>query len=242
MCTFVVQDGDILTVRGARDGRFTYLAAQGGIRGFRSLQAHRSQPGRSWVLRRATRSCHAAIAGTSRSPPPNSQPVSGAHSRRAWPELGPVHLGSRKWLSRDQMGRVQRGQPYGVSARGRARRTTERPNRISDGTVTGNIQIAGSGQPIVILCDRGTVGGYPKVATIISADLGRFAQTPVGGPIHFEAVSVLEAQTVAREFAHKLANIKTQIRSVDAEVSLDALLESNIAGDVYPRVDMAPRT
>ena len=53
-------------------------------------------------------------------------------------------------------------------------------NIVSDGTVNGSIQVPGNGQPIVLMPDRGTSGGYPKIATVITADFGRFAQTPAG--------------------------------------------------------------
>ena len=53
-------------------------------------------------------------------------------------------------------------------------------NIVSDGTVNGSIQVPGNGAPIVLMPDRGTSGGYPKIATVISADFGRFAQIPAG--------------------------------------------------------------
>ena len=51
-------------------------------------------------------------------------------------------------------------------------------NIVSDGTAPGSIQVPGNGLPIVLLADRQTTGGYPKIATVISADmpaLGRLA-------------------------------------------------------------------
>ena len=59
-------------------------------------------------------------------------------------------------------------------------------NIVSDGTVNGSIQVPGNGQPIVLMPDRGTSGGYPKIATVISADLGRFAQIPAGSRLSFQ--------------------------------------------------------
>src|SRR5207237_2013843 len=53
-------------------------------------------------------------------------------------------------------------------------------NIVSDGTVNGSIQVPGNGAPIVLMPDRPTTGGYPKIATVISADFGRFAQIPAG--------------------------------------------------------------
>ncbi len=63
-------------------------------------------------------------------------------------------------------------------------------NIVSDGVVPGCIQIPGSGQPLVLLMDCQTTGGYPKIATMITADLARFAQTRPGGQVRFSPVSV----------------------------------------------------
>ena len=51
-------------------------------------------------------------------------------------------------------------------------------NIVSDGTVNGSIQVPGSGQPIVLMRDRGTTGGYPKIATVIGPDLGVAGAAP----------------------------------------------------------------
>ena len=71
-------------------------------------------------------------------------------------------------------------------------------NIVSDGTVNGSIQVPGNGQPIVLMPDRNTTGGYPKIATVISADLGRFGQTPAGRGFRFTAVTMAEAQAEYR--------------------------------------------
>ncbi len=79
-------------------------------------------------------------------------------------------------------------------------------NIVSDGTVNGSIQVPGNGQPIVLMSDRGTSGGYPKIATVITADFGRFAQIPAGTGFRFKAVSMAEAQAEARKFAEAAAH------------------------------------
>ena len=58
-------------------------------------------------------------------------------------------------------------------------------NIVSDGIATGSIQVPGAGEPLVQLADRGTTGGYPKIATVISADHGRIAQFPSGTKFKF---------------------------------------------------------
>ncbi len=60
---------------------------------------------------------------------------------------------------------------------------------ISEGIVTGAIQITGEGQPIVMLPARATIGGYPKIATVIAADLDRLGQLRPGQRIRFEDVT-----------------------------------------------------
>jgi biotin-dependent carboxylase-like uncharacterized protein len=86
-------------------------------------------------------------------------------------------------------------------------------NIVSDGTVDGSIQVAGNGQPIVLMKDRGTTGGYPKIATIISADFGRFAQTRPRHTLRFAAIDVTAAQQEARAFHALLQSLPARIRT-----------------------------
>ncbi len=69
---------------------------------------------------------------------------------------------------------------------------------ISDGTPMGAVQVPGDGKPIVLLADRGTTGGYTKIATIISADLSKIAQAMPGSALKFSAVSIAEAHQALR--------------------------------------------
>jgi biotin-dependent carboxylase-like uncharacterized protein len=65
---------------------------------------------------------------------------------------------------------------------------------ISDGATLGAIQVPGNGQPIILLADCQTSGGYPKIATVISADLPRLAQVRPGQTLRFHAVDVRQAR------------------------------------------------
>ena len=71
-------------------------------------------------------------------------------------------------------------------------------NIVSDGTAAGSIQIPGDGQPIVLMADRPPTGGYPKIATVIGADLGRLAQFRPGQTFQFQGCSVGEALAAVR--------------------------------------------
>ena len=69
---------------------------------------------------------------------------------------------------------------------------------VSDGTVTGAIQVAGDGRPIVLLVDRQTTGGYPKVGAVASAALHLLGQLAPGDEVRFVPLSVSEAQALLR--------------------------------------------
>lgn len=70
---------------------------------------------------------------------------------------------------------------------------------VSDGTAPGSIQVPGSGQPIVLLADRQTTGGYPKIATVISADLPVLARRRPGDRVEFKAVDVNAAIAIRKQ-------------------------------------------
>jgi 5-oxoprolinase (ATP-hydrolysing) subunit C len=111
-------------------------------------------------------------------------------------------------------------------------------NIVSDGTVNGSIQVPGNGQPIVLMPDRGTSGGYPKIATVITPDLGRFAQIPAGTGFHFRAVSMAEAQAEARRFAALLRTLPDRPRAIENfDLNIAALSDANVAGAAVSAVD-----
>ena len=59
---------------------------------------------------------------------------------------------------------------------------------ISSGTIPGTIQITNSGQPVVLLADAQTVGGYPRIANVISEELDKLAQLKPGDTVRFSLV------------------------------------------------------
>ena len=111
-------------------------------------------------------------------------------------------------------------------------------NIVSDGTVNGSIQVPGNGQPIVLMRDRATTGGYPKIATVISTDFGRFAQIPAGQVFRFAAVDLAEGRAEAKKFAALLRSLPDCLREFDTvEFNLDALHSANVAGSAVSAVD-----
>ncbi len=69
---------------------------------------------------------------------------------------------------------------------------------ISDGIVTGAVQVPANGQPIIMMADHQTTGGYPKIATVIRADLPLLAQAPPLSKIRFCAVAPKSASIIYR--------------------------------------------
>ncbi len=78
-------------------------------------------------------------------------------------------------------------------------------NIKSEGIIKGVIQVPADGNPIIMLSDHGTIGGYPKIGVIISADYDKLVQLTPGSKIKFKLVELLEAETL-----FKLYNIETQ--------------------------------
>jgi biotin-dependent carboxylase-like uncharacterized protein len=107
-------------------------------------------------------------------------------------------------------------------------------NIVSDAIATGSIQVPGSGQPIVLLADHQTTGGYPKIATVISADLPALGRLPIGSKVSFAPVTVEEAAAARRELAATVDGIAgTMVRlSIPATAVAERLLECNLISGV----------
>jgi biotin-dependent carboxylase-like uncharacterized protein len=242
--SMTLADGETLTLGFARGGSFSYLAIEGAIAGepvFGSLAVN-------------------ARAGLG-SPYPRplqagdeleTQTASGAAERRI--ELpgavdGPIRvvMGPQDDEFADAEKELFLNSEWKISAtsdrmgyrlEGPAIKHLHGHNIVSDGTVNGSIQVPGIGAPIVLMADRGISGGYPKIATLISADFGRFAQIPAGKAFRFKAVSMAEAQGEARKFAGLLRSLPDRLRSIEAfDLNIEALRDANVAGSAVSAVD-----
>ena len=79
---------------------------------------------------------------------------------------------------------------------------------ISDGIALGSVQVPGDGQPIVLLVDRQSTGGYTKIATVVSFDIGRIGQVKPGQRVRFRAIEVAEAHRLRRDWRTSMAAMK----------------------------------
>ena len=110
---------------------------------------------------------------------------------------------------------------------------------VSDAIATGAIQVPGSGQPILLLADHQTTGGYPKIATVVSADLPAVGRRRPGDAIHFAAVTIEEAEHLARDAEHRLAALIASFEPVPncGNLDLATLYADNLISGVVSARD-----
>jgi biotin-dependent carboxylase-like uncharacterized protein len=240
-----IADGETLKLGMARGGCFSYLAIEGGIAGepmFGSLAVNARaglgspfpRPLQAGDELQVTAASGAAerqleIAAVAEGP---IRVVMGPQDDEFGEDDIDLFLGSEWKISAtsDRMG---------YRLEGPVTRHLHGHNIVSDGTVNGSIQVPGNGQPIVLMSDRGTSGGYPKIATVISADFGRFAQIPAGTGFRFKAVNMAEAQAAARAFAELLRTLPDRLRPIENfDLNIDALQNANVAGAAVNAVDV----
>jgi biotin-dependent carboxylase-like uncharacterized protein len=242
--SMTLAEGETLTLGFAKGGSFSYLAIEGGIEGepmFGSLAVNaRTGIGSPYprplqagdVLQ--TKAASSTAERRIELPPAATGPIRvvlGPQDDEFSDEAKTMFLDSEWKISAtsDRMG---------YRLEGPVIRHLHGHNIVSDGTVDGSIQVPGNGAPIVLMPDRGTSGGYPKIATLITADLGRFAQTPAGSSFRFRAVSIAEAQAELKKFAELLRSLPDRTRGIDNfDLNIEALQDANVAGHAISAVD-----
>ena len=105
---------------------------------------------------------------------------------------------------------------------------------VSDAIVPGAIQVPGNGQPIVLLADSQTAGGYPKIGVVISADRARIAALRPGSAVRFAPLGVADAEAAARAAAAALRALIASIAPCrdDIALDIDALYRDNLLSGV----------
>lgn len=86
---------------------------------------------------------------------------------------------------------------------------------LSYAAPAGTVQVPPDGQPIVLMADAQTTGGYPKIACVISADLGRLAQTSIGSAVQFELLSRTQAVARFKQDQNYLEDIRRKVNETD---------------------------
>jgi biotin-dependent carboxylase-like uncharacterized protein len=85
-------------------------------------------------------------------------------------------------------------------------------NIRSEGLIKGVIQVPPDGNPIIMLSDHGSIGGYPKIGVVISADYDKFVQLTPGSKIKFKLIELSEAETLFKIYNMETENIINQIK------------------------------
>ncbi len=88
----------------------------------------------------------------------------------------------------------------GIRLKGQKIENIKNTNIKSEGLVRGVIQVPADGNPIIMLSDHGTIGGYPKIANVILADLDMVGQITPGTNINFKEVSLEEAENIFKAY------------------------------------------
>ena len=91
----------------------------------------------------------------------------------------------------------------GMRLEGQKLENTVNKNIKSEGITKGSIQVPGDGQPIILLSDHPTIGGYPKIANVITADYDKLVQKTPGTIIKFKLVDLPVAEKAFREYVRK---------------------------------------
>ncbi|WP_394204920.1 biotin-dependent carboxyltransferase family protein [Shewanella waksmanii] len=199
--------GETLTINGPKNGCFGYLAIAGGFKlphvmassstdinnGFGGFQGRVLQAGDQLAIHTTSETITKPVGAVIRE---NNQLIRVLPG----PELQHFTNESRKafWQQQWQVSTPSNRMGYRLS--GTALVTHKPIEMRSHGVLPGVVQVPPSGEPIVLMADAQTTGGYPRIATVIEADLWKLAQTQVGKTIQFEHVSPAQANEANEEW------------------------------------------
>lgn len=225
-----VSDGDVLTLSPPSSGARAYIAISGGIdvpvvlnsrstdikAGFGGFEGRCLRRGD--VLSVVGSCCHSGSFGVF--PPEESLDHSFGVSREPgvtyvravpgpeyeeFPESTRRSMWNTAWTVTPESNRI------GYRLEGPELRPYAPLSLLSHGIVPGVVQVPPSGKPIVMMSDAQTSGGYPKIATVIEADLWRLAQSPLGSRVRFVEIALEECIAASGELATHLSSISRSI-------------------------------
>lgn len=237
-----LEKGDRLRIGTVTGSAVAYLAIEGGLDlprflgslstyvrgGFGGLEGRALRAGDLLPLKQSAASARPehCIVGWPLLPPGEVRVVLGPQADYFTSDATVTFLGTPYQVTReaDRMGLRLEGQKL-EHAKGY--------NIVSDGIPPGGIQVPGSGQPIILLADRQTTGGYPKIATVISADLPGLGRVQPGAVLRFKAVTVAQAQAARHAREAEIAGIKSRLMVVRAEgIDIERLHDTNLISGV----------
>jgi biotin-dependent carboxylase-like uncharacterized protein len=247
LSSITVRDRQTLEVGAARSGMFAYLAVAGGFAlapTLGSLSLHH-RTGVGGLEGRALRAGDRLLlrlqepAGQDQALPALPAPDTGPMRVVLGPQDDYFTEDAIRTLAEgaytisdqaDRMGLRLSGPKLEHSAKGY--------NIVSDGIPTGAIQVPGNGLPLILLADRQTTGGYPKIATVISWDLPRHVQCRPGTALRFAIEERAEAVRIAKAEGEAFRKLVATIRPTGlASLNSSELLALNLVGGVVDASD-----
>ena len=207
---YKINNGDILSMGAAKSGLRAYLAVAGGIVGeyvFGSASTNLKFAFGGYNGRKLQSGDVLAI-GTGAFPLGDIDKWEIPESEYGNDTELRVVLGPQNDMFTDEDIRLFLSQKYEVTAQsdrmgirlsGEPLKSKNGMDIISDGIVFGSIQIPRTGNPIIMLADRQTTGGYAKIATVISVDLPLLAQARPGTKVHFELIDRQKAERLLKQ-------------------------------------------
>ena len=207
---YKINNGDILSMSAAKSGLRAYLAVAGGIVGeyvfgsastnlkftFGGYNGRKLQSGDVLAIGTGAFS----LGDIDKWEIPESEYGNDTELR--------VVLGPQNDMFTDEDIRLFLSQKYeataqsdrmGIRLSGEPLKSKNGMDIISDGIVFGSVQVPNSGEPIILMADHQTTGGYAKIATVISVDLPRASQLSAGNTVRFKSVTVEEAERLAKK-------------------------------------------
>ncbi|WP_024304420.1 biotin-dependent carboxyltransferase family protein [Pseudogulbenkiania sp. MAI-1] len=205
-----VRAGQVLQLRGSRHGMRAYLAVDGGIAVAEVLGARATDLGAGFggfAGRALQAGDHlpqgepVALEGKAGSRPPQWTPELRALPGPEYDEFAAAAqdaFWTRPWAITPQSNRM------GYRLAGPALTREASHELLSHGVLPGVVQVPPGGQPIVLLADAQTTGGYPRIATVIEADLWKLAQARPGAELHFIPTTPAEARRALQQHRYQL--------------------------------------
>lgn len=207
---YKINKGDILSMGAAKSGMRAYLAVAGGIVGeyvFGSASTN-LKFAFGGHFGKKLQSGDVLSIGTGAFPLGEIDKWEIPESEYSKDSQLRVVLGPQNEMFTDEDIRLFLSQEYEVNAQsdrmgirlsGEPLKSKNGMDIISDGIVFGSVQVPNSGEPIILMADHQTTGGYAKIATVISVDLPRASQLSVGNTVRFKSVTVEEAEQEAKK-------------------------------------------
>lgn len=223
---FNVRKGEVLTLPAARGGTRTYLCVSGGIDVPLVMQSRSTDLKSGYggfegrVLREGDRLPVArtgldadndwlGVAAPAWALPVNRVDDAWAIRMLPGPEYDDFEPAAQSALWQADWTITPQSNRMGLRLQGPtlARRPERSADLLSHGVVPGVMQVPPGGQPIALMSDAQTTGGYPKIGVVIGADLWRLAQVPLGASVRFVRVTLAEAAAAQAELDRYLRQI-----------------------------------